>query len=96
MEDPELKLEAIMVQGALNFEKPRPPILDHKFGTQKDKIYQWLRVYGNGSNGDFVKLGIFRYGQRLKEIRADLEGTGWKIRTDMLDGGKCLYHLEKI
>lgn len=84
-----------MIQSGFIFEKIGPD-LGYKYNTQKRKIYSWLCVNGSIANGECIMLGCFRYGQRLKEIRADLEPHGWRIRTEMQEGGRCDYHLEKI
>jgi hypothetical protein len=85
-----------MVQQELNFKKPFYPDLGYKWGTQKYKMYEFLKIVGAATNSDFVRqFQVFRYSGRIMELRADLKPHGWTIRTEHVRGSLYEYHLER-
>lgn len=72
------------------------PALNYKYGTQKWRMYDHLKMVCAASNADFASMHILRFGARLFEMRDDLEKYGWTIRMERLGNGLAMYHLERM
>jgi hypothetical protein len=72
------------------------PDLGYEWGTQKRKMYDHLKIVCSCTNSDFVNgMHVFKYTNRISEIRKDLEVHGWTIRAERLHDGLFEYHLER-
>jgi hypothetical protein len=86
----------IMTQTALMFDRPFYPDLDYEYGSQKQRMYDRLKACCSVTNTTFVTADrVWKYTNRISEIRHDLEAHGWTIRAERLHDGLWEYHLEK-
>ena len=74
----------------------RPPKLNYKWGTQKYRIWEYMRNWRSATNHELGRIsGALRYGARIWEINRDLPWP-WVIVTRRIRRGIHEYKLTKV
>jgi hypothetical protein len=83
-------------QLSLNLSRVFYPDLGYPYNSQKRRMYDRLKACCSVTNTTFVTADrVWKYTNRISEIRKDLEAHGWTIRAERLHDGLWEYHLER-